>query len=93
MDDLFDILIESGGREARRNASCFSFHLPRLPGPNKKCDGFIFAVPAVIWDRQFSEVFLKSFPLKDAPLRPCLYATLCNRALRLPHYVSVESNT
>lgn len=47
MDDLFDILIESGGREVRKKASCgyLSYVAPHC-NANKKLEEFIFTVSA-----------------------------------------------
>lgn len=47
MDDLFDILIESGGREAGKKASCGYFsYVARHCNANKKLEEFSFTVSA-----------------------------------------------
>lgn len=47
MDDLFDILIESGGREARKKASCgYLSYVASHCNANKKWEEFSVTVSA-----------------------------------------------
>lgn len=47
MDDLFDILIESGGREAGKKASCgYLSYVAHHCSANKKLEEFSFTVSA-----------------------------------------------
>lgn len=74
MDDLFDILIESGGREAGKKTSCGYFsHVAHHCNANKNLEEFSFTVSpgmsVYLTEIVLSEVSTFTLALKE-PLQP-----------------------
>lgn len=74
MDDLFDILIESGGREAGKKASCgYLSYIAHHCNVNKKLEQFSFTVcrnESFSHRSSLSEVSTFTLVLKEALLLP-----------------------